>query len=77
MPMTYANKDVLEFYKELPFNYRESVEDHVNAVRQRKITDLYPVLRVRPETLCRITEFSEHESNGRELDEGERGVLPS
>ena len=26
-------------------------------------------LRVRPETLCRITEFSEHESNGRELDE--------
>ena len=43
--MTYANKDVLEFYKELPFNYRESVEDHVNAVRQRKITDLYPVLR--------------------------------
>ena len=36
-------------------------------------------LRVRPETLCRITEFSEHESNGRELDEGERvavEVLP-
>ena len=52
MPMTYANKDVLEFYKELPFNYRESVEDHVNAVRQRKITDLYPVLSVRPGTLC-------------------------
>ena len=37
------------------------------------------MLRVRPETLCRITEFSEHESNGRELDEGERvavEVLP-
>ena len=37
------------------------------------------VHRVRPETLCRITEFSEHESNGRELDEGERvavEVLP-
>ena len=36
-------------------------------------------LRVRPETLWRITEFSEHESNGRELDEGERvavEVLP-
>ena len=36
-------------------------------------------IRVRPETLCRITEFSEHESNGRELDEGERvavEVLP-
>ena len=29
-------------------------------------------IRVRPGTLCRITEFSEHESNGRELDEGER-----
>ena len=39
----------------------------------------FPALRVRPETLCRITEFSEHESNGRELDEGERvavEVLP-
>ena len=37
------------------------------------------LLRVRPETLCRITEFSEHESNGREFDEGERvavEVLP-
>ena len=37
------------------------------------------ILRVRPGTLCRITEFSEHESNGRELDEGERvavEVLP-
>ena len=41
------------------------------------VKDLY--FRVRPETLCRITEFSEHESNGRELDEGERvavEVLP-
>ena len=39
----------------------------------------YNTVRVRPETLCRITEFSEHESNGRELDEGERvavEVLP-
>ena len=37
------------------------------------------IVRVRPGTLCRITEFSEHESNGRELDEGERvavEVLP-
>ena len=45
--------------------------------RRRRIARL--VLRVRPETLCRITEFSEHESNGRELDEGERvavEVLP-
>ena len=40
---------------------------------------LQAYLRVRPETLCRITEFSEHESNVRELDEGERvavEVLP-
>ena len=43
------------------------------------ITVGHIILRVRPETLCRITEFSEHESNGRELDEGERvavEVLP-
>ena len=58
-------------------------------LRRAQVTDLTPlanltglqrlVLRVRPETLCRITEFSEHESNGRELDEGERvavEVLP-
>jgi membrane fusion protein (multidrug efflux system) len=31
-----------------------------------------PILRVRPETLRRITEFSEHESDGGELEEGER-----
>ena len=43
------------------------------------VVDAAETLRVRPETLCRITEFSEHESNGRELDEGERvavEVLP-
>ena len=45
----------------------------------RRIRRHLKILRVRPETLCRITEFSEHESNGRELDEGERvavEVLP-
>ena len=44
-----------------------------------RLLSLSALLRVRPETLCRITEFSEHESNGRELDEGERvavEVLP-
>ena len=50
------------------------------TTRARELTDWYMAqLRVRPETLCRITEFSEHESNGRELDEGERvavEVLP-
>ena len=42
-----------------------------------KAHKLAAALRVRPETLCRITEFSEHESNGA-LDEGERvaEVLP-
>ena len=49
------------------------------AAKARNLRDLIAGLRVRPETLCRITEFSEHESNGRELDEGERvavEVLP-
>ena len=47
------------------------------ALRDLNMTGKH--VRVRPETLCRITEFSEHESNGRELDEGERvavEVLP-
>ena len=46
---------------------------------QSPLIEFFDHLRVRPETLCRITEFSEHESNGRELDEGERvavEVLP-
>ena len=53
-----------------------------DGVQRGSINDMITVsilLRVRPETLCRITEFSEHESNGRELDEGERvavEVLP-
>ena len=50
-----------------------------NLMEQRICSSIAAGLRVRPETLCRITEFSEHESNGRELDEGERvavEVLP-
>ena len=56
-----------------------------DLLRQRKteleaeLAENRKLLRVRPETLWRITEFSEHESNGRELDEGERvavEVLP-
>ena len=57
--------------------------DMINYAPPASITRLQRedgiTLRVRPETLCRITEFSEHESNGRELDEGERvavEVLP-
>ena len=55
-----------------------SHKDHP-SVATREVWLNEEVLRVRPETLCRITEFSEHESNGRELDEGERvavEVLP-
>ena len=36
------------------------------AIRE-VINGVMYILRVRPETLCRITEFSEHESNGRGL----------
>ena len=60
----------------LPMMARDQIDPSSTNVPQ----PFYPYeLRVRPETLCRITEFSEHESNGRELDEGERvavEVLP-
>ena len=61
-------KRLLRFQKQLA-KYKLLIIDELGFVP----------LRVRPETLCRITEFSEHESNGRELDEGERvavEVLP-
>ena len=62
-------------------NYLSAVPTHaVELLKVAKDNEfLFPDLRVRPGTLCRITEFSEHESNGRELDEGERvavEVLP-
>ena len=41
---TYANADVLAFYKELPFNYQESVEQQVKAVKSRNSVLAYPVL---------------------------------
>ena len=44
MPMTYANNEVLEFYKVLPFNYQETNEDLLNSIKATKVTDLYPVL---------------------------------
>ena len=70
------------------FSYVSLISDPWRTRRRRENTwrsaggcaaKLRNWLRVRPETLCRITEFSEHESNGRELDEGERvavEVLP-
>ena len=42
--MTYANNSVLEFYKTLPFNYRDSVEDHAESILQKQIGDYYPFL---------------------------------
>ena len=70
-------------YKGMPYDHesvRHSVGEYVDGMAHTNgIESFWSMLRVRPETLCRITEFSEHESNGRELDEGERvavEVLP-
>lgn len=41
---TFANPDVLEFYKSLPFNYQDSVENQVKAIRSRDSVSAYPVL---------------------------------
>ena len=82
-----ALKDVLEgrmaagIDRHLEATDRLAEADRRNgSYRRWLMTELGEIeLRVRPETLCRITEFSEHESNGRELDEGERvavEVLP-
>ena len=57
-------KRLLRFQKQLA-KYKLLIIDELGFVP----------LRVCPETLSRITEFSEHESNGRELDEGERVVV--
>ena len=37
MTFTHINKSVLEFYKELPFNYRDSIEEHaLNVMRKTR-----------------------------------------
>jgi len=41
---TYANPTVLEFYRSLPFNYRDSVEEQVKAIRSTNAIATYPVL---------------------------------
>ena len=43
--MTFANPDVLEFYKALPFNLRESVASSAEAIRSQDPRLAYPVLR--------------------------------
>src|SRR5262249_45354517 len=42
---TFANPEVLEFYKTLPFNLRDSVEASADAVRQTDHLNAYPVLQ--------------------------------
>jgi len=42
--MTFANPAVLEFYKELPFNYQESAAEQARAIRERNSLDAYPPL---------------------------------
>ena len=42
MMSTPISETVLEFYKELPFNYRDSVEDHALSILENKTT--YDVL---------------------------------
>ncbi|MEW5692972.1 MAG: class I SAM-dependent methyltransferase [Candidatus Hydrogenedentota bacterium] len=41
---TYANPEVLNFYKSLPFNCRSNLEEEINAVYKRTTNDLYPGL---------------------------------
>jgi 2-polyprenyl-3-methyl-5-hydroxy-6-metoxy-1,4-benzoquinol methylase len=41
---TAANPDVLAFYKELPFNYRQSAADQAKAIRKTNAIASYPVL---------------------------------
>ena len=43
-PSTFANADVLAFYRELPFNYQESVEQQAETIRSRDSVKNYPVL---------------------------------
>lgn len=42
--MTFANPTVLEFYKELPFNYQETAAEQARAIRERNSLEAYPLL---------------------------------
>ncbi|MGD8832201.1 MAG: class I SAM-dependent methyltransferase [Pseudomonadales bacterium] len=44
MSVTHANPKVLEFYRELPFNIQESVEQQVRTIQDRDSVTNYPVL---------------------------------
>lgn len=41
---TFANPTVLEFYKDLPFNYQDSVQNQVKAIKKRNSVSVYPIL---------------------------------
>jgi|OM-RGC.v1.019504979 2-polyprenyl-3-methyl-5-hydroxy-6-metoxy-1,4-benzoquinol methylase len=43
LEQTFANTEVLDFYKEFPFNYLENVESHVLSIRDHDLSD-YPSL---------------------------------
>jgi 2-polyprenyl-3-methyl-5-hydroxy-6-metoxy-1,4-benzoquinol methylase len=43
-PDSYANPDVLAFYKALPFNYRDSAEAHAASIRDDRPLKAYPPL---------------------------------
>jgi len=41
---SYANSEVLDFYKALPFNQKSSLEEEIAVIRNRTPQDLYPGL---------------------------------
>jgi 2-polyprenyl-3-methyl-5-hydroxy-6-metoxy-1,4-benzoquinol methylase len=41
---TFANLEVLAFYRELPFNYRQSAAEHAKAIRAANAIASYPIL---------------------------------
>lgn len=53
-PSTHANLDVLEFYKQLPFNYRGDVKQHSQAILERNAVEAYPVLPPILKPSCRV-----------------------
>ena len=57
------SETVLEFYKELPFNYRDSVEDHALSILENKTTYdvLTPFLKPKVKILSSIIKKIESE----------------
>jgi SAM-dependent methyltransferase len=52
--VTFANTDVLAFYKTLPFNFRESVVSSAEAIRSQDPRLAYPVLRALLHSKARV-----------------------